>query len=333
MVVLFGGELVEHDVSQILNYQQILDGLEYRKNYIGQSCGDFEIISVDYDWGLRKQVNVARCSKCGLEKEIPDMAAFMRGKGVARYCKCRNRKKEYVPQNEIYRARVGEELYGFRLIDYREGKGFRAECVECGKQKWVTGKAALGGEVVCNHKIVRDYSEPKYMGMRVGNLTAVERVGGRKYRFLCDCGEEIIVDPSDVFRGGVITTCGRPSCKYHQKMLTSGNDARRTGISFEYACAEEILRQGHFVEMTPSTGDYGVDFFAVIDGERVAFQCKRLSRCSTVRGVQEVFAGSIYYGCDRCVVVSPTGFTERAEILAIKLGVQLEETLLNFKLK
>ena len=60
MFLLYNGEFQDIDLPKDYNAQQLLDALERRKSFIGQQVGDFEVISVDYDWGLRRQINVAR---------------------------------------------------------------------------------------------------------------------------------------------------------------------------------------------------------------------------------------------------------------------------------
>ena len=334
MFLLFNGEYQEMDIQLDYNNQQILDACEKRQCFVGQQIGDFEIVSVEYDWGLRKQINIGKCVHCGKEKEIPDLRAFERGKGVGMRCPCQNKKKKKtpkVPLNETYRGHVGQTVGIFKLVDYQEKRGFRAECVVCGKQKWVSGKRALTGVEPCDHKVVRDYSDPRYMGMRVGNLTVVDRVG-KLFRFRCDCGEEVVQRPTDIFRVDNVKTCGRAECRYHQAVRKAGAIKRQAGIAFEKECAEIMESQGFPIEMLPESGDYGVDFFATVDGERVAFQCKRLKASSFVRAVQEVYAGGRYYDCCKFVVVSPSGFSSSAEMMASKLGVQLEKDLQCFHL-
>lgn len=177
MVVLYNGEYTDYDITQSINWEQILEYTNLRKNYIGQQFGDFEIVVVDYDWGSRKQVNIAQCVKCGEKKTIMNLSNFKRGRGEGLRCKCHFAKKA-VPQLSVsdeYKKRVGEVVSGFKLLDYQAGKGFRVECVECGNQKWASGTQALDGRVECKHKKVRDYSDSKYIGKKVASLTVIGR--------------------------------------------------------------------------------------------------------------------------------------------------------------
>ena len=335
MVVLYNGRKQEYDITQAMNWPQILEGVEYRKSYVGQRVGDFEIVSAEYDWGLRRQVNVVRCVHCGSEKGIRNLNAFVRGKGEGQICPCQRKpkKKREVSEKVDSSSYVGKTISGFSVLSYQAGKGFYVECTECGKKKWAGIKETIEGCVNCTHRITNDYSDPKYEGMRVGSLIAVRREGGRKFRFRCDCGKEVVRPAGEVFRENGTRSCGEPECRYHRIALRGGKNKRERGLAFEHECATEMKKQGYVVEMTPGTGDYGVDFFAVIEGERVAFQCKKLKAESMIGAVQEVYAGGRYYDCCKFVVVSPSGFTYPAEIMAAKLGVQLERNLENFKLK
>lgn len=334
MPVLVNGVYLDYDITQVKNWEQILEANTLRQNYIGQQFGDFSIISIDYDWGTKRQINIAKCCRCGFEKEVKDLSSFKRGKGEGLFCKCRytKAKSTYISPAQEYEEHVGETVAGFRLLEYQSGKGFRVECIECGKRKWASGAEILKKGIKCNHKIVNDYSDPIFIGKKIGSLTAMGyETGGMRFR--CDCGVEIVRRASEVFGGRGAKSCGRVDCIYHKAVLYEGNNIRLKGLKFEAECAAELERQGISTEMTPGTGDYGVDFFATISGERVAFQCKRLKKESMVRAVQEVYAGGRYYDCCKFIVVSPSGFTYPAELMAQKLGVQLVTNLEEFCLK
>lgn len=332
MQVLYNGEYREFDPSGDPQYTNIQNGIIARQKYLGLQVGDFKIVVADYDWGIHAPVNHVKCVNCGYEKDIPDLGAFRRGRGAARFCDCGKPKREEKPRVKKVDVKVGETYGNFRVVKFEHKRGYRVECLTCGKQKWESRRSIVEGTVYCNHLITNDYSDPKYIGKRVGSLTSIRRERD-KMLFLCDCGTEVWLRPGDVFRQGAVTSCGRYDCEYRRKNLTDSNKTRKKGLTFEFECADEIAQQGFEVEMTPSSGDYGVDFFGVIDGERVAFQCKRLKTESVVHAVQEVYAGGRYYDCCKFVVVSPSGFSYPAELMAQKLGVQLERSLESFKLK
>ena len=310
------------------NELQIKESIEKNRQRLGQKHGDFEIICVDYDWDTLRQINIVRCVHCGQEKSVANLSAFVRGKGGGRLCKCRKQKPEK-PKKKEYSEYVGETINGFRLLSYEIGKGFRVECVYCGKQKFVTGKSAIAGAVECNHQKVNTYDD-SIIGQKYGHLTAVERVG-KYFKFRCDCGFEKVLRPTDVCRGS-ITTCGRSECEHHEE---TGVDPKRKkaqedGFAFENHFASVFEKAGYKVIKTPDSGDFGVDVIVEISSEKWAFQCKKLKVPAGVRAVAEVYAGGRFYDCTRFCVASPSGFTYQARLIAAKLGVQLETKSFHF---
>lgn len=96
------------------------------------------------------------------------------------------------------------------------------------------------------------------------------------------------------------------------------------GHSFEYWCADLLRKSGYSkVEVTPGSGDQGVDIVAQKDGYRYAFQCKRYSNKVGNTPIQEVYAGRTFYGCDVAVVMTNSFFTDDAISLARSTGVLL----------
>ena len=96
------------------------------------------------------------------------------------------------------------------------------------------------------------------------------------------------------------------------------------GISFEFFIAD-LMRHNGFrnVKQTKASGDYGVDVLGEKNGLRYAVQCKRYTGKLGIKPVQEVFAGAEMYGADVCVVATNSTFTQAAETLAQKIGVEL----------
>lgn len=96
------------------------------------------------------------------------------------------------------------------------------------------------------------------------------------------------------------------------------------GHDFEYFCAD-ILRKNGFsnVEVTPGSGDQGVDILAVKDGIRYAVQCKNYATTLGNTSVQEVNAGKTFYNCHVGVVMTNSTFTNGAIALAEATGVLL----------
>lgn len=96
------------------------------------------------------------------------------------------------------------------------------------------------------------------------------------------------------------------------------------GHEFEYFCAS-LLRKNGFtdVEVTPGSGDQGVDILAEKGGVKYAIQCKNYASPLSNTPVQEVSAGKIFYGCHVGVVMTNSTFTPGAKELAKATGVLL----------
>jgi restriction system protein len=96
------------------------------------------------------------------------------------------------------------------------------------------------------------------------------------------------------------------------------------GYDFEYYCADLLEANGFVeVEVTKSSGDYGIDILAQKDGVTYAIQCKRYNGLVGVKAVQEAYAGRDYY--DRMVgaVLTNQYFTQPAVEAAKKLKILL----------
>ncbi len=75
--------------------------------------------------------------------------------------------------------------------------------------------------------------------------------------------------------------------------------------------------------MTPLTGDWGVDLIVGHRPDRLAVQCKRLSRPVGAGAVQEVVAGAPMQDCTQTMVVTNHEFTPAARKLAELHGCEL----------
>lgn len=96
------------------------------------------------------------------------------------------------------------------------------------------------------------------------------------------------------------------------------------GHNFEYWCAS-ILRKNGFssAEVTPGSGDHGVDVVAEKDEVRYAIQCKCYHSDLGNKPIQEVYAGKEMYGCQVGAVMTNRHFTKGAKELAEKTRVLL----------
>lgn len=89
------------------------------------------------------------------------------------------------------------------------------------------------------------------------------------------------------------------------------------GHEFEHFCADLLLKTGfEKADVTPGSGDQGVDIVAVKDGLRYAIQCKNYASPLSNTPVQEVNAGKDYYNCHVAAVMTNSTFTPGAQKLA-----------------
>jgi restriction system protein len=119
--------------------------------------------------------------------------------------------------------------------------------------------------------------------------------------------------------GAGIAVCAR--FRKHEKTMELDT---MDGFDFEYYCADLLEANGFSdVEVTRSSGDYGIDILAEKDGVTYAVQCKRYTGLVGVKAVQEAYAGRDYY--DRMVgaVLTNQYFTQPAVEAARKLKILL----------
>lgn len=96
------------------------------------------------------------------------------------------------------------------------------------------------------------------------------------------------------------------------------------GHDFEHWSAGLLQKIGFCrVEVTPGSGDQGVDILAEKDGVKYAIQCKRYSHDLGNTPVQEVHAGKSMYNCHVGAVLTNQHFTLGAKELARVTGTFL----------
>lgn len=111
---------------------------------------------------------------------------------------------------------------------------------------------------------------------------------------------------------------------YFVKCPTLGLVDIMEGHDFEHWCADLLKRNGFSkVEVTPASGDHGVDILAEKDGIHYAIQCKCYSHDLGNTPVQEVYAGKEMYRCQVGVVMTNRYFTAGAKQLAEQTRVLL----------
>lgn len=96
------------------------------------------------------------------------------------------------------------------------------------------------------------------------------------------------------------------------------------GYEFEQLCASYLARiDFDNIDITPKSGDQGIDIIAHKDGYSYGIQCKFYQKSVSNRAVQEAFSGAKYYGCDIPVVLTNSVYTKSAKELATTIGVEL----------
>jgi restriction system protein len=98
---------------------------------------------------------------------------------------------------------------------------------------------------------------------------------------------------------------------------------RMTGLEFERYLEWLFRRLGYKVQRTRYQGDYGADLVASKDGVKTAIQAKRSKRRIGIKAVQQAFASTGLYDCQRSMVVTNAFFTQQAIDLAKADRVEL----------
>jgi len=348
MYCLYNGEYGEHDLSFVPGLNTpggVLDRQkEQYERYKGIVVGDFTCIEVEYDWGKRDQRWKIKCNRCGEESYLYHAQDWKRGKGRKITCDCRKteeiaaKAKEVKERAEQRRADreirlqqikdkyIGKVFYGWEITDCVSENMCHVRCASCGKElKSAKSIKRLisGQETECKHPT--DYSGNEWIGKKIGHLTVIGREG-KNFIYKCDCGNERISSPSLAFKVKAITNCGRSDCPYMDDIHKGVARAKDVGQKYEHDILSRLLMQGYNAKTTGGTGDYGVDIIITCDdGSKMAIQCKYQKQITGVEAIQAVYAGGRFYDCTKFAVVSNSGFSNNAILMAKKLGVYLSD--------
>lgn len=148
-----------------------------------------------------------------------------------------------------------------------------------------------------------------------------EEIARAQLNFLChECGLLSLLSEEKRGIDGIIS-------KYKEiGMIDDGLQGIDTmeGHDFERWCGALLEKNGFTdVEVTPGSGDQGVDVLATKDGVKYAIQCKCYAHDLGNTPIQEVEAGKVFYGCHVGVVMTNRYFTKGAKELAEKTGTLL----------
>ena len=102
-----------------------------------------------------------------------------------------------------------------------------------------------------------------------------------------------------------------------------------TGKQYEHVVGEWLALNGFTnIQVTPVSGDYGVDIVAIGGCNKYAVQCKFYTGKVGVSAIHEVAGGMAHYGCDIGMVVTNSTFTDSARTLARENGIILKERVM-----
>lgn len=104
------------------------------------------------------------------------------------------------------------------------------------------------------------------------------------------------------------------------KGMKIANIDAMSGIDFEQYLERLLIDQGYIVEVTPVSGDLGVDLVALQNENRIAIQAKRFSSKVSRRAVSDAVAGMNYYKCNKAMVITNSYFSDGAIALAEATG-------------
>lgn len=105
--------------------------------------------------------------------------------------------------------------------------------------------------------------------------------------------------------------------------LLRKNWVEMRGVEFELFLKEVFESRGDKVELTRTTGDFGVDLIVSHSGQRIAIQVKGTKSKVGVDAIQEAFTGMAYYQCTSCIVITNSDFTRQAKELSARTHCRL----------
>jgi restriction system protein len=132
------------------------------------------------------------------------------------------------------------------------------------------------------------------------------------------CGAEFI------FMWGCVNMILDSNEKNLTTLLANGLKERPTDpFEYEQFCADILRSSGWQAVVTQATGDQGADIRASKHGLNIIVQCKLYSKPVGNKAVQEVVGALAHYGAKHGLVVTNTGFTKSAKMLAASNNILL----------
>lgn len=95
------------------------------------------------------------------------------------------------------------------------------------------------------------------------------------------------------------------------------------GHTFEFFMADLFRKQGYSVQVTPGSGDHGIDLLLDLDGRKIAIQLKRWKLPVGDTVVYETRNGMLYYWAQEAWIITTSSFTKGAKAMAKSYRVRL----------
>lgn len=128
-----------------------------------------------------------------------------------------------------------------------------------------------------------------------------------------------------VFLGGSLILALIVNVLRERKLRKSGilEVDKMSGRKFEEFLQALLKSKGYYVQLTPASGDYGVDLILSSKDKKIIVQAKRYKKNVGVKAVQEIASAKNHYRADECWVITNSFFTEQAKKLASSNEVRL----------
>lgn len=209
------------------NYDAIVEmqNANYSKR-IGQVFGNWEVIKVEYDWELRKQIWTLKCRKCEIEKVTKNHRDLVKGRTTGCY-NCRQNSRLKIVEPEVEKISYIDESYLGKIYGTEKVVGFNkklwiCECQLCHNTHLRSPLQLINGSApkcICNSL---KYDE-SWVGRRFERLEIIEYVKGGRFICKCDCGNMTKVVPKNLL-DGAIKSCG---CLSIENSTTHGESKTR----------------------------------------------------------------------------------------------------------
>ena len=98
---------------------------------------------------------------------------------------------------------------------------------------------------------------------------------------------------------------------------------------YEEYVASIFQNKGYSTEVTPLSGDWGIDVIAIKDSEKIAIQAKMYSDSSRKvnrAAIMQLYGAMAYQDCTKAVLATDGDLLDDAILVANKLGIEILKT-------